>query len=214
MHAQPTLVRVAVTSLLAAACLTGCSSPSGGTVASTSPGPTTSATDPGGGSATAATTQTTPDASGAVVPSTPSTLPDGIYRSHITHDELVKAGAEDQGETGTWTLTVRHSAYTMQCRAVSDPAVECGSSGKAGTAYIDAGWLRGGSTGTVWFVHDAARMLALLGCEPCGPMGGYRVSWKSGGTGVSFANWVGLGDEAGGMSPVNSLTLQPWTRIG
>lgn len=151
---------------------------------------------------------------GTTPPKTSSQLPDGTYRTRITPADITRVGDSEPGEAGTWTLIAQHGTYTLACAPVSDPSTECGQDGKSKEAIVEAGWLRGGPTATVWMVHNLHRTQQLAHCTTdCGPMGGYRMTWRRSGTGLAFSDYVGLGDEAGGLPADNTWTMKPWTRI-
>ena len=144
-------------------------------------------------------------------------FPDGVYRTQLTRKRLQELGFDDPGNAGTWTLTVKSGNYQLDCRALADPGVDCGGGDHAGSTTVEIGTLHGGSP-TVWFVHDMARLSKVNGCVPrsnasngCGPEGGYHLRWKKVPTGITFTDYVGLGDEAG--PALANWVGQPWTRI-
>ena len=170
-------------------------------------------------SSTAATTATvtpaghspTPaDTLGTTAPTATSTIPDGVYRTRITAKDLTRLAIEDVGNAGTWTLTISKGSYFLRCAPTTTSGTDCGQDNAPKDILVEVGWLRG-TDSTVWFVHDPVRTQTMTGCNHQCPMGGYRMTWKSDPKGLTFSNYVGLGDEAG---PVLANWLsQPWTRI-
>lgn len=172
---------------------------SGGTA-----GDTTSA----GTSAPDAQMSTTP-------PTTASSIPNGIYRSHITAQELTKSNDPNVSDAGNWTFTVKDGTYTLSCSWVDTVSNGCGESGTAKNVYVEAGDLRG-SGNVIWFVLDEGRIHDLNGCTPgdCGPQDYYRMHWKQNGSSIEFSDWTGFGAWQGALAPVNDWTFQPFTKIG
>lgn len=153
-----------------------------------------------------------------VAPKEVSDFPDGVYRTQLTVRDLQNRDIYDYSNAGLWTLIVNSGTYELDCRAISDPTLDCGNSHPYGTATVEFGYLRGEAP-EVWFVHDMARLSKLNGCVPhslasngCGPEGGYHIDWKQLPDGIAFSNFIGLGDEAG-FGPSNNWTAKPWTRI-
>ena len=146
-------------------------------------------------------------------------LPDGVYRVHLTADELA-AGGEDPGNAGTFTLTIKQGGYRLGCAA--EPGTSCGNGNSATGAHedeVEIGQVRG-SGDTVWFVQDNARKHKDTGCvlesqdaDGCGPDDAYRLSWSVNGNLLSLKDFYGLGDEAGGAEGYQNFTFKPWTRI-
>jgi hypothetical protein len=134
------------------------------------------------------------------VPAAVSTLPDGVYRRQLTHEEVEAAGG-DPGHhpAGTWTLRVRGGTFQMSCRPVEGAGVSCGDSGSDSDRTVAAGDLRG--TGrTVWFVSDPQRVACLTGCklpvsevetDHCGPPATDRMTWALAGDKLSFSDYKG-----------------------
>jgi hypothetical protein len=152
------------------------------------------------------------------VPSKVSNFPPGIYRVQLKLQELEKLGWGDPGSAGVWTLTVTSGLYQLDCIPVADPAVDCGNHDPALTSTVEMGSLHGTSP-TVWFVHDMARLSKVTGCtrhiegsQGCGGEGGYHLNWKRVPHGIAFSHFVGLGDEAGEGDPGNWLA-KPWVQI-
>lgn len=169
---------------------------------------------------TAATTAPhTPRAEATVVPKEISHLPDGVYRTELTTDELIKEGVYDPTNAGIWTMTVKVGTYQLDCQAISDPNFDCGASHPSGPTTVEFGSVRGGSSLTVWFVHDMVQLSRINGCvrhstgvRGCGLEGGYHMDWKEVPGGIAFSNFVGLGDESG-FPPLNNFTVKPWTQV-
>jgi hypothetical protein len=155
----------------------------------------------------------------AGAPSEVSNLPAGVYRTEITVASLRKLGVDDPQGAGIWTFTVHPGgAYEVACASIDSPGIDCGNRDPTNPEIQEVGDLRG--TSPTWFVLDTERLVKLTGCSPhsegeldyCGPGGGYHVRWKRTPKGLEFTDWVGVGVLAGD-SPVNSWTVQPWTRI-
>ena len=133
-----------------------------------------------------------------------SDLPDGVYRSEITTDDLAAAGLDNSdGGAGTWTLTIRDGTYEVRCRPLDDPGLDCGQS--IDDDPLEAGYVRG-TGNTVTFVHDPELISKLSGCklpvsetlpDHCGPGGSGPKTWEIEGDKLMFS-----GD------------LEPWTKIG
>ena len=160
-----------------------------------------------------------PDLTSATVPAEPAAIPVGVYRTHITRDDLIAQNADDLSDAGTWTLTITRGEYKLECRPVADPGLDCGNSLPTQT-LMEIGPLRG--TGDqAWFVEDMGRKAALIGCarnshaaNGCGPESPYRLTWHLTANGLTFSDFLGVGDTAGqGIHYANS-TLTPWAKIG
>ena len=144
-------------------------------------------------------------------------LPDGVYRVHLTVDELA-TGGQDPGNAGTSTLTIKQGGYRLDCLA--EPGTICGNSAPGGRSdEVEIGQVRG-SGHTVWFVQENARKHKDTGCVlesqdagGCGPDDAYRLSWSVNGNLLSFKDFYGLGDEAGGAEGYQNFTFKPWTKI-
>lgn len=162
------------------------------------------------GSAPTGPTQTAP-------PPDASAIPNGVYRTQIGTDELVAAGVDDPGNAGVFTLTVKSGTYTLGC--VPAPGTACGDTAPRQRQYVDVGSLRG--TGrTVWFVPDTALKSSLTGCvrhssaeSGCGPEGPYRFTWAVAANGLTFRDFVGLGDQTDLAGGYVNFTFKPWRRI-
>jgi TRAP-type C4-dicarboxylate transport system substrate-binding protein len=125
----------------------------------------------------------TSDKSLGPIPTTVSALPDGVYRTEVSHADVAAAGG-DGGDhpAGIWTLRIRQGTYEVRCRPVEGAGQVCG--GTIADRPLEVGDLRG--TGKiVYFVPDAKRLSRLTGCtlpvgtqDPaCGPDDPYRVAW-------------------------------------
>jgi hypothetical protein len=174
---------------------------------------------PGAASSSAATAQSDAPAESSVAPKTVSDLPAGVYRSKLTVATLRKLGVDDPSTAGIWTFSVHAGgAYEVACAAVDDSGVDCGNLDSSSPSIVEVGQLRG--TSPTWFVFDLDRLVKLTGCIPhsqapdgCGGEGaGYHLNWKPTPQGLEFTDFVGTGNYAD-LSPLNSWTLQPWTRI-
>jgi len=182
----------------------------------------------GGSGSSSAGAPTTPEASPAAVPASTdlgvpvapaavSSIPDGVYRTQIDDTLLRKHGYSDPGNAGTWTLTIRHGTYTLDCKSVATPGVDCGNTDPGLSSLVEVGTVHG--TGhTVWMVHDMAKKVRLTHCvrysqaaDGCGPEGGFHMAWQVVPKGLSFSQYVGIGDEDG--PPLANWVIQPWTKI-
>jgi TRAP-type C4-dicarboxylate transport system substrate-binding protein len=148
------------------------------------------------------------------VPATVSTLPDGVYRRQVTHDEVAAAGNPGHGPAGTWTVRVRGGTFQLSCRPLEGPGVSCGDSEIASEETFEAGDLRG--TGrTVYFVGDIERVARLTGCKlpannqpgHCGPPATHQMTWALSGDKLSFTDYKG---EL--TNPIEWIG-RPWRRI-
>lgn len=202
------IVALALAVSLAAGCSTRGGAPGGRATT-----PSTDATSP--------VTHTRLAASSAhaatAVPMQVSDFPNGVYRSQLSVKRLQTAGFDDPSNAGIWTLTVKSGSYRLDCLTIADPGIDCGNHSPSLSPTVEIGTVRGTSP-TIWFVHDQARLSKLTGCirhsegdRGCGPEGGYHLNWRAVPGGVTFSSYVGLGDEAG---PVLGIWLtQIWTRI-
>jgi hypothetical protein len=161
---------------------------------------------------------TTARSSADVVPAERSTFPDGVYRTQLPMERVRELGMDDPGFAGTWTLTVRAGAFELECQPVTTPGVDCGGHDPKLPPLVEIGTLHG-TGNTAWFVQDGEERARRTGCvrhsqsaAGCGPEDAYHFDWTVAGTGVSFKNYVGLGDQAG-FPELSNWTAQPWTRI-
>jgi hypothetical protein len=153
----------------------------------------------------------TPETSATEAPTEVSDFPAGVYRSQLTVAGLAKLGLDDPSTAGIWTFTVHPGgAFELTCRPVADPGVDCGNGDPAPQHIVEVGNIFGTSP-TMWFVLDPARLMKLTGCI-CGPQEGYHLSWAPMPDGrMAFSNFVGLGERE--TETGDSWTIQPWTRI-
>jgi TRAP-type C4-dicarboxylate transport system substrate-binding protein len=120
-----------------------------------------------------------------------SALPNGIYRVELTVQDVLAAGLDNSdGNSGTWTLTVRNGTFEGRCRPIDNPGTDCGGTTTDGP--LGAGNLRG--TGhLVYFV-------------PKGPDQPFRVTWAVAGNSLTFTESSALkGYE---------MIIEPWQKIG
>jgi TRAP-type C4-dicarboxylate transport system substrate-binding protein len=139
-------------------------------------------------------------------------LPDGEYRAEITTADVTAAGLDNRdGNSGTWTLTIRRGKYQMRCRPIDDPGIDCG--GSVQDLPLGAGHVRG-TGNTVTFVHDPELISKLSGCklpesgalpDHCGPGGNVTLMWQMEGDSLTLSGELSHGHE---------LVLEPWTKIG
>jgi len=148
----------------------------------------------------------------AAIPATPAPVPDGTYRKQITADDVAAAGlTNNDGLTGTWTLTMNSGLYELRCRPLDEPGTDCGHSVFDGP--LDVGQLRGDDA-TVWWVYLPERLAEATGCllpasntlaGHCPDFEPYRMSWELDGDDLVFS------DASGGAG---EHTLKPYQRIG
>jgi len=143
------------------------------------------------------------------MPTTMSSIPDGIYRTRVRESDVAAKGG-DPNSGGTWTYTLAHGRYTLQCQWVDQSGTDCGTDGVPANVVVEAGPVRGDAT-TVWFASEVA---ATCQADPnCGTADPYSLSWKLDGNSLVLTDFTGYGGQAT-MSPMNYLTVQPWTKIG
>jgi TRAP-type C4-dicarboxylate transport system substrate-binding protein len=159
-------------------------------------------------------------ASPGQVPTAVSTLPDGVYRHQVTHDQVAAAGGDPgSGPAGTWTLRVRGGTFQLSCRPVEGAGVSCGDSGIDSDRIVEAGDLRG-TGNTVDFVGDPERLSRLSGCrlpatnqgDHCGVPDPYRMTWALAGDQVSFTDFQEHPGEISEPQPLE-WTGGPWRKI-
>ncbi|MBT2497542.1 hypothetical protein J7E25_00355 [Agromyces sp. ISL-38] len=138
-------------------------------------------------------------------------IPDGIYRTDVTLDDLNAAGVSNSnGYTGTWTITVDAGTYAYTCQPNALPGTDCGHSTYASEAeyanVLEAGYLRGDER-IVRFVYDAAVHDRLAGCGSCHSHPTKTVGWQLQGETLTFTD-VG--------EPVidELLVIEPWAKVG
>ncbi len=84
------------------------------------------------------------------IPQEVSALPNGVYRVELTTEDVLAAGLDNHdGNSGTWTLTVRNGTFESRCRPIGDPSDDCG--GTITDGVLAAGDLRG-TDHHVWLV--------------------------------------------------------------
>jgi hypothetical protein len=145
-------------------------------------------------------------------PSTSSQVPDGVYRTSLTKDEVLAAGGYDPSSAGTWTLTLKRGTYQLECVWVDDDGDDCGHSGHK-KMIVEAGKTAGDAT-YLWFEYSKAETTKLNGMPDGNPSdGNYRVSWRLQGSDLVMTHvWVG---PSVGSQPddVNNVTIKPWKKI-
>jgi TRAP-type C4-dicarboxylate transport system substrate-binding protein len=148
------------------------------------------------------------------IPTTRSPLADGTYRAQITPAEVTAAGfSNTEGDSGTYTLTVKDGTYTMACRAFADPGVDCGNIPATEETTLEAGNLFGDAT-RIYFVADGPTELKLIGCPPppsgtlntCVVTAPYSFTWSLVGDTLTFSKQVsGL--------PSHTMVIKPWKKF-
>lgn len=129
------------------------------------------------------------DRTSGVIPKTTAGIPDGVYRVQITADEVLAAGLDNQdGNSGTWTFTVRRGRFEMRCRPIAAPGQDCGGSTESGA--LNAGQLRG-KNDLVYLVSDDHSSI--------------RLHWSLTSDGLRFVN----PQQVHGWE----LVLKPWQKI-
>jgi len=148
------------------------------------------------------------------IPTTLAPVPDGTYRKQITADDVAAAGlTNNDGLTGTWTLTMKSGRYELRCRPLDAPGTDCGHEVFDGP--LDIGELRGDAQ-TVWWVYIPERLAEATGCllpasnlpsddGHCSALEPYRMSWELDGDDLVFTDATGGAGEA---------TLKAYQRIG
>jgi hypothetical protein len=160
---------------------------------------------------------TAPDAA-STPPTTVPAIPTGVYRTRVTRDDLLSMGGDDLQSAGIWTLTVKPGTFELECRPISDQGEDCGHHPltKTHPFLVEVGQLRG-DRGTVWFIDDGALIAKLTGCDPrfdCKPLGPYRFTWKTTGSGLRFSDLVvPRHPHAIPANTVTNWTAKPWTKI-
>ena len=211
MHRRSSRIWAALAVILViGACSSGVppSDPTSVSAANLDPSPVQAGTSPIPPS-TRAPTQTAP-------PPQVAAVPDGVYRVHLTVDELVAGGSAPEN-AGTFTLTIKGGSYRLSC--IPEPPTNCGNTVAATSFAVEVGSVNG--TGpTVWFVPDNAEKSRLTGCVQhshsaagCGPEGAYRLDWRRIGDRLAFSGFYGIEDQADGQSGYENFTFKPWTKI-
>jgi hypothetical protein len=117
------------------------------------------------------------------IPATTAPIPDGIYRAENTQADQEAADSPDSsGNTGVWTLTVRGGEYSLTCRPLDRPGIDCGHSDFTTAAdydtVLEAGFLKGDED-SVWIVYDAAVHDRLSGCgSSCHELPATPLEWS------------------------------------
>jgi hypothetical protein len=150
------------------------------------------------------------------MPDTTSSIPDGVYRTRVLAAD-VEAKGGPPSDAGTWTMTLAHHTYVLECEWTDESGSACGGT-TTPNGVVEAGPVRG-DTAVVWFAPDLAAVAKLDNCtgSDCGQGATpdpYRMEWKSTGDSLVFTNFIGYGAEAVLMTLVNNFTFQPWTKIG
>jgi hypothetical protein len=166
-------------------------------------------------STTAAASPTGP----LTVPEQNASLPHGVYRTHVTRDELIAHGDDDLSNAGVWTLTVAAGTYRLDCRPVADPGYDCGNSPPTPTLK-ELGALRGDGN-RAWFIRDINKIAALTGCIPdseqqngCGTAATFRLTWADTSSGPRFSAYTDIDGTTRGATGAVNFTLKPWQKIG
>jgi TRAP-type C4-dicarboxylate transport system substrate-binding protein len=139
-----------------------------------------------------------------VIPPQPSMLPAGIYRVQITIEDVVAADMDNgPGWTGTWTMTINDSMFSITCKVLDNPKVDCGTS-RGPDEPLEAGLVRGpGHVAT--FVCDDKVLAELTEAASCNGASPYSARWRVDGDKVVFS-------EPNGGSGL--LVIKPWQKIG
>ncbi len=135
--------------------------------------------------------QTGKEAPATKIPQEVSALPNGVYRVELTTQDVLAAGLDNHdGNSGTWTLTVRNGTFEIRCRAIGESDGDCG--GTITDGVLAAGDLRG--TGhQVWLV-------------PKGKDRPVRLTWAVDGATLVFSeSSASVGAE---------MIIEPWQKIG
>jgi TRAP-type C4-dicarboxylate transport system substrate-binding protein len=147
------------------------------------------------------------------VPDEVAPIPDGVYRTELTIDDVESAGVSNaDGWSGTWTLEIRDGTYQLACRPLDEPGVDCGQA--VTDAPLEAGELRG--TGDVaHFLYSVELMASLTGCQlpvsatdadRCWAGWDYVMRWSVDGDELAF-------EDLGSQFPAPTFTLEAWRRI-
>jgi TRAP-type C4-dicarboxylate transport system substrate-binding protein len=124
------------------------------------------------------------------IPRTTAAIPDGAYRVQLSTDEVLAAGLDNQdGVSGTWTLSIRDGKYQLRCQPVSAPGHDCG--GSTQSEPLEWGELRGKGN-VVYLVSDSNEILKV-------------VRWAIKSNGLQFTNPEHEGSW--------ELVLKPWKKI-
>jgi TRAP-type C4-dicarboxylate transport system substrate-binding protein len=94
------------------------------------------------------------------IPRTTAAIPDGAYRVQLSTDEVLAAGLDNQdGTSGTWTLSVHDGKYQLRCQPVSAPGHDCG--GSTQSEPLEWGDLRGKGN-VVYLLSDSNEILKVM----------------------------------------------------
>jgi hypothetical protein len=164
-------------------------------------------------SVSAVTTAPAEDVGPTKPPSTLPQVPDGVYRTSLTKDQVSTAGGSDPSAAGTWTLTLNRRTYQLECAWVDNDGDDCGHSGRK-TATVEAG-TAAGDANYLWLEYSKSATVKITGAAEGAPDDyAYRVTWKLQGRDlVMSAVWA---EPSSGWNPgdVNAHTIKPWKRIG
>lgn len=137
-------------------------------------------------------------------------IPDGIYRTAIPVSAVTASGdSNNDGWSGTWTLTIKDGTYALTCRPLDQPGRDCGNVVIDGA--LEAGHVRGAGD-QVSFEYDAQLHSSLSSCQlpasrtdpgHCNAIDTYSATWTLAGDLLTFSD-----------SDVLHLVLEPWRRIG
>jgi hypothetical protein len=150
----------------------------------------------------------------APMPTTMSSIPDGIYRTRVLRAALLDNDG-NASNAGTWTLTVTPGAYTLSCQWTDQNGDNCGGDGVPGEVVVEAGPVRGDAT-RVWFAADETAIPAITGCSPvpdCGGPSPYVMDWRLIGDSLELTLFTGYGTMQG-LPSYNYFTAHAWTKIG
>jgi TRAP-type C4-dicarboxylate transport system substrate-binding protein len=148
------------------------------------------------------------------IPATASSLPNGTYRMQVTQADAKRLGLlNNDGTTGTWTLTVKSGSFALSCRFIDQPDIDCGHSHADG-ATVEAGRLLG-TGNTAFFVGDVDMLHKASGCllpasatldGHCNLIPPYWLDWSLTGAQLTFSN-------GGGDLDAQQYEIAPWTSI-
>jgi hypothetical protein len=88
-------------------------------------------------------------------------VPNGVYRTSLTKDDVSTAGGDDPFAAGSWTLTLRDGTYEFDCEWVDTDGDDCGHSGHK-KMTVEAGATAGDAT-YVWLEDSKAATTKLNG---------------------------------------------------
>ncbi|TCO51369.1 TRAP-type C4-dicarboxylate transport system substrate-binding protein [Kribbella antiqua] len=135
--------------------------------------------------------QTGKEAPVTKIPQQVSALPNGVYRVELTVQDVLAAGLDNgDGNSGTWTMTVRNGTFEVRCRPIGESNDDCG--GTITDAALASGDLRG-SGHQVWLV-------------PKGKDQPVRLTWAVDGNTLVFSE--------SSASKGAEMIIEPWQKIG